>query len=83
MDNYYQPEYEKLKKYEKIAESLKDELQILENWLKEAKERKDRIDIEISSKSIEKTKLLLEAVELAIHDINKFLKERVAEEEYN
>jgi len=62
---------EKLQKYLKIKKELEEEIKNNENWLKEAKEKDNEIDIEVAEWSLERNQLLLNAVELAISDIKE------------
>ena len=63
--------YDKLQKYLQIKKELEEDIKNTENWLKEAKEENEEIDIEVAQWRLERDQLLLNAVELAISDIKE------------
>jgi len=79
MEDYNQKLFQKLKRYKEIAKDLADEIKSLERWLKEATETKDEVGIDVASKELERKKLILDAVETTIIEIDNFLEERMAE----
>jgi inorganic pyrophosphatase len=71
--------YQKLQKYLELKKELEDDIKSTEQWFKEADKEKDETAIGVAKWNLERSQLLLEAVELAISDITTFLNEQWAE----